>query len=99
MLTYDEIPHERRTICDYTSRLDERNGVLGIALGIWMARDDAKTEPDVRWAANIAMDAMDAMLAELHRLRSRLMTEIRASDDIRNARVDEMLADAKAARA
>jgi hypothetical protein len=37
------------------------------------------------------MDAIDAMLAELHQLRARLISEIRASDDVTAARVDELL--------
>ena len=38
------------------------------------------------------MDTIDAMLRELYQMRSRLVGEIRDSDDIRNARVDAMLA-------
>ena len=38
------------------------------------------------------MDAIDAMLAELHALRSRLTGEMRASDDATAARVDALLA-------
>ena len=46
-----------------------------------MARDDSKTQPEVRRTANTAMDEIDAMLRELHALRARLIGEIRASDD------------------
>jgi hypothetical protein len=91
MLTYDQIPAERLAIGDFTGRLDGHNGALGVALAQWMARDDAKAEPAVRQAANTAMDAIDAMLAELHQLRARLISEIRASDDVTAARVDELL--------
>ena len=42
------------------------NGVLGVALAQWAARDDTRAEPEVRRAANTAMDAIDAMIAELH---------------------------------
>ena len=38
------------------------------------------------------MDALDAALAELYELRSRLVAEIRESDDQTAARVDAMLA-------
>ena len=74
MLTYDEIPADRRTIGDACGRLGDEghNGVLGVALAQWMARDDTRAEPEVRRAANTAMDMIDAMLAELHLLRSRL---------------------------
>jgi hypothetical protein len=37
------------------------------------------------------MDAIDAMLSELHALRSRLVSEIRASDDATATRVDALL--------
>ncbi len=62
-----------------------------------MARDDTKADPGARRAANTAMDEVDAVLRELNALRSRLVSEIHASDDARAARVDAMLADAKAA--
>ena len=91
-LPYDQIPPGRRTIGDFTSRLDEHNGVLGVALAQWLARDDSKAEPAVRQAANTAMEEIDAMLAELHELRARLVSEIRASDDATAARVDALLA-------
>jgi hypothetical protein len=48
-------------------------------------------------AANTAIVQIDAMLRELHAMRSRLVGEIRASDDARAARVDAMLVAAKAA--
>ena len=94
MLPYDAIPAERRALLDYPGRLGDEghNGVLGVALAQWAARDDTRAEPEVRRAANTAMDAIDAMLAELHQLRSRLVTEIRAADDATAARVDAMLA-------
>jgi hypothetical protein len=94
VLPYDQIPAERRAILDYTGRLgdDGHVGVLGVALAQWAARDDTRPEPEVRQAANTAMDAIDAMLAELYELRSRLVTEIRVSDDATAARVDALLA-------
>jgi hypothetical protein len=45
------------------------------------------------------MGAIDAMLRELHALRSRLVGEIRESDDIGAARVDAMLSASMAAAA
>ena len=95
MLPRDQIPPERRTVGDMTSRLDDHNGILGIALAKWMARDDSKADPEARRAANDAMDAIDAMLRELHAMRARLVGEIRASDDATAARVDAMLAAAR----
>jgi len=90
-LPYDRIPPGRRTIVDFTGRLDEHNGVLGVALAQWMARNDSKAEPDARQAANTAMDAVDAMLREVHALRARLANEIRESDDAAAVRVDALL--------
>ena len=95
MLTYDQIPAGHRTIGDACGRLDGYNGVLGVALAQWMARDDSRAEAEVRRAANTAMDMLDAMLAELHLLRSRLVGEIRESDDQAAVRVDALLARCK----
>ena len=66
--------------------------MLAVALAQWMARDDTRPQPEVRRAASTAMDAIDAMLAELNRLRTRLAGEIRESDDIAAERADAMLA-------
>lgn len=83
----------RRTIADATSRFgdDGHNGVLGVALAHWMARDDSKVEPEVCRAANTAMDAIDAMLADLRALRARLVSEIRKSGDVSAAHIDDLL--------
>jgi hypothetical protein len=56
-----------------------------------MARDDSKAEQEVCQAANTAMDAIDAMLRELHTLRGQLVSEIRDSDDTSDARADALL--------
>jgi|SRR5271157_1085193 len=92
-LPYDQIRPERRTILDVTGRLgdDGHNGVLGVALAQWAARDDTKADPEARRAANTAIDSIDAMLGELHALRARLVSEVRASDDASAARIDAML--------
>jgi hypothetical protein len=62
---------------------------LAAALAVWSSR----TEPDAhaRRCANDAMDAVDAALADLHRIRQRLFSEIRASDDATAARADALL--------
>ena len=77
---------------DVYAKLEDPMGVLSLALGQWEDRDDSKAQPAVRRAANEAMDTIDAMLAELYAMRSRLVSEIRASDDATGARVDAMLA-------
>lgn len=91
-LPYDQIPAERRTIGDATGRLGDQLGALGVALAQWAARDDSKPEPEIRRAANTAMDSVDAMLAELHALRARLVGEIRESDRLAAERADALLA-------
>ncbi len=70
---------------------------LAAALDLWAARDDTRPQPEVRRAANTAMDQIDAMVRELYAMRSRLVTEMRASDDATAARVDAMLARDQAA--
>lgn len=84
---------------DVYARLEDPVGVLSVALGQWETRDDTKAQPEVRRAANTAMDVIDGMLRELHQMRSRLTGEIRVSDDATAARVDAMLAAAKASGA
>jgi hypothetical protein len=76
---------------DVYAKLEDPVGALSIALGQWENRDEAKAQPAVRRAANEAMDTIDAMIAELYAMRSRLVGEIRASDDIHGARIDVML--------
>jgi hypothetical protein len=96
MLPYDQIPQDRRTLLDVTGRLGDEGhaGVLGFALAQWAARDDTKADPQARRAANTAMDETDAMIAALHALRARLVSEIRDADDATAARVDALLASA-----
>jgi hypothetical protein len=60
-------------------------------LALWAMRDDSKPDAHARRCANSAMDAVDRALRELHALRSRLVSDIRASDDAAAARVDAML--------
>jgi hypothetical protein len=77
---------------DVYAKLEDPVGVLSVALGQWEDRDDSKPQPEVRRAANTAMDAIDGMLRDLYAMRSRLVGEIRASDDATAARVDALLA-------
>ncbi len=88
-LTADTTP---RQPYDVHAKLEDPAGVLAVALGQWEDRDDAKAQPEVRRAANTAMDAIDGMLAELHKMRARLMDEMAASDDATAARADALLA-------
>jgi hypothetical protein len=72
--------------------LHDQIGILGVALARWAERDDTKAQPEVRQAANTAVDAIDAMLARLYAARSALLTQIRQSDDTTAARGDALLA-------
>jgi len=62
---------------------------LGVWLGIWEARN----EPDAhaRRCAGDAVDAIDAMLRDLHSVRQELVSEIRQADDATAARADALL--------
>ena len=77
---------------DVYAKLEDLMGVLSIALGQWERRDETRPQPEVRRAANKAVDAIDAMLGELYALRSRLLDEMRDSDDATAARGDALLA-------
>ena len=62
-------------------------------LGAWLAIWEGRHEPDAhaRRCASDAVDAIDAALRELHEVRSRLVGEIRDSDDDAAARADALL--------
>jgi hypothetical protein len=77
---------------DPAARLDGHLGALGAALAVWATRDDSKAQPEVSTAGHTAVEAIDAMLAELHRVRSRLVGEIREHQDAGMARADALLA-------
>lgn len=81
MATVTDTTIPARQPYDVYAKLEDPMGVLSIALGQWEDGDDAKPQPEVRQAANTAMDAIDVMVRELYRMRSRLVGEIRASDD------------------
>lgn len=72
--------------------IGEHTATLAHALTLWAVRDDTRPQPEVRRAANTAMDAIDSALAELHALRARLVSEIRISDAAAATRADELLA-------
>jgi hypothetical protein len=71
------------------SALREHTEDLAHWLFIWTHR----TEPDAhaRRCASDAVDAIDAMLRDLHQIRARLVSEIRLADDASVARADELL--------
>jgi hypothetical protein len=62
-------------------------------LATWLAIWENRKEPDARArrCANDAMDAIDAALRELYRIRAQLVSEIRDADDATAARADALL--------
>lgn len=77
------------TMSDREQALEALRGQLDelkAALALWETRDSSRPQPDVRVAANTAMDAIDATMRELYGLRSDLVSEIREADDRAEAR-------------
>jgi hypothetical protein len=66
---------------DSLARLDGHLGALSAALATWATRDDSKAQPEVTKARHTAADAIDAMLAELHRARQQLVGEVLEHQD------------------
>jgi hypothetical protein len=90
---------ERLTGCEETGitgdipgDLDDHLGDLDAAMATWATRDDDKAQPEVTRAGHAAVEAIDAMLAELHRARQQLVAEVRQHQDAAMARLDELLA-------
>jgi len=79
--------------------LREQVETLSVALARWAYRDDSKAQPEIRRAANTAIDAIDNAMVALGRIRAELVGQIRASDDAAMARTDKLLADLRAERA
>jgi hypothetical protein len=74
------------------ARLENLAVALGSALAEWAERDQAAGATAAQiGSANLAMATIDDMLAELHRIRGRLVAERRADSDATAARVDRML--------
>jgi hypothetical protein len=71
------------------SSFRRRVKVLSTLLGIWSCR--AEPDASARLCASDAIGAIDAMLADPHLIRERLVSEIRAADDASAARADELL--------
>jgi hypothetical protein len=69
------------------------------SLGPWLAIWAARREPDAhaRRCASDAIDAIDAALAALHRVRARLVGEVRQADDAAADRADRLLAETRPA--
>jgi hypothetical protein len=61
---------------------------------VWLAIWEARREPDAhaRRCASDAVDAIDAMLRELHAIRQLLISEVQQADPATATRVDALLA-------
>ena len=61
---------------------------------VWLAIWEARREPDAhaRRCASDAVDAIDAMLRELHAIRQLLISEVQQADRATATRVDALLA-------
>jgi hypothetical protein len=94
----DIIPQPGAAYADQSAAVIDSAANIGAYLAIWAMRDDSKPDAPARRAANEAMDAIDRALAELHRLRERLVGDIRRSDDAAIARAGAMLDGRRAAR-
>lgn len=71
--------------------LREHVELLSVSLAWWADRDDSKAQPQVRQAANTAVESIDAALRTLHRMREQLVGQIRESDDASMRRAGELL--------
>jgi hypothetical protein len=88
----DNGPAPRGELAALVAAVGVRVGDLAAAVGIWDGRDDGKPEPEARRAASAAVGAIDFTLGDLHQLRARIMAQARRSDDLADARADELLA-------
>ena len=65
---------------------------LAVALSWWSTRDDSKPQPEVREYANLAVSTVDSLSRLLYQTRSRLLGEMRQSDDAAMVRTEKLLA-------
>jgi len=72
---------EGRVPWDVRAKLEDRTGVLSAALDRWDSRAAGLPDAEARRAATTAVNQIDMMLAELYRVRARLINECRISDD------------------
>jgi hypothetical protein len=90
---------ERLTGCEETGitgdipgDLDDHLGDLDAAMATWAARDDSQAQPEVTSAGHAAVEAIDAMLVKLHRMRQQLVAENREHEDAAMGRSAALLA-------
>jgi uroporphyrinogen-III decarboxylase len=73
-------------------RLENLASFLADSVAAWAMRDDTRPQPEMRRAANDAVDTIDAMTRELYAVRCQLLGEMRVSDDAAMARSAALLA-------
>jgi hypothetical protein len=78
--------------------LAEHVTTLSASLATWAQRDSTRPQPEVREAANVAMDSIDSMLRELYEVRATLVDEIGRSDRASMDRVEALLAESRTRR-
>lgn len=76
---------------DPIARIRDHVEDLSVAHAWWSARDLDTPDGGARRAATTAVKSIDALLRELHELRSQIITETRQHDDAVDARVDALL--------
>lgn len=80
-----------------SAELREMVDTLLLALDRWATRDEPGAQ--VRDAANVAVECIDAATRELYRIRSELVGQVRVYDDATAARADALIAQLRAERA
>ncbi len=85
--------------------LEDAAGLLAVRVGAWNHMEYPENVPplgernaDAIKAGHGAVEVIDEIIRDLHCLRSQLVTELRADEDARAARVDQMLAETRARR-
>jgi hypothetical protein len=85
--------------------LDDAAALLAVRIGAWNHFEYAENVPplgernaEAITAGHGAVEVIDQIIRDLHSLRQQLIGELRADEDARAARVDAMLAEARARR-
>lgn len=76
---------------DLIADIRDNVGQLAVSSAIWDYRGDKPDAFHLK-ARNDAVDAIDAMMRDLHKVRAQLVAEGRKAQDELNARVDARLA-------
>lgn len=88
MVTATQDTVEARDIAELRQHVE----TLAVALSWWSTRDDSKPQPEVREYANLAVSTVDSLSRLLSQTRSRLLGEMRQSDEAGMRRTEKLLA-------